>query len=170
MSHTVRVVVQLQNKEALAASVRALEGTVLGDGSHRLYAGAENGFGFTLLDWRFPLVLKEDGTLAFDDFHGSWGNVADISRLRERYALEAARQAASAQGWFSEMVQDGLLIHHPDGGSLKVLRDGTVDAIGFVGQSCAGATEAIEMALGKRQDATVKDEFFAERARVNVGG
>lgn len=166
MSHTVKVRVALRDKNALGITITKMHGSVLGEGTHQLYQGGEQGWGFTLPGWRYPLVLKENGVLAYDDFHGHWGNVADLDKLRERYALEAARQAAEAQGWITEEVNGALVIYHPDGGTLTVRVDGTVDASGFVGTACTTATEAIEAALGPRQEQQLKDGYFAERAHV----
>lgn len=120
MSHTVKVKVQLRNKTALGISVVELQGTVLGDGTHNLYQGQEIGYGFTLPRWSFPLVLKESGELAYDDYHGIWGNPADIDVLTQRYSIQVAKAAADAQGWMTERVGGSLLIFHPDGGTLTI--------------------------------------------------
>lgn len=42
----------------------------------------------------------------------------------------------------------------PDEGEVKI------EAVGFVGSSCAKATEAIEKALGKVKSSARKPEFF----------
>ena len=65
MSHTVKVRVELRDRDSLARAVVALGGEVLGQGTHRLFAGPEEGFGFKLKDWHYPLVLKENGELAY---------------------------------------------------------------------------------------------------------
>lgn len=166
MSHTIKVKVVLKDKKVLGISIIELQGTVLGDGTHRLYQGEEIGFGFTLPEWNFPPVLKESGELTFDDYHGSWGDRNDITRLTERYAIQAAKSAADAQGWMNEPIDGGLLIYHPDGGTLTVKRDGTVDASNFIGTGCTGASAAIEAAMGVRQEEHLKDAYFAERAHV----
>ncbi len=48
MSHTVKVKIELKNRQALEQGVLDLGGAALGEGVHRLYAGLEEGFGFTL--------------------------------------------------------------------------------------------------------------------------
>ncbi len=164
MSHTVSVTVQIKDKGPLGAAVLAMGGTVLGDGAHKLYARAkENGFGFTLPGWSYPLVLRQDGTLAFDDYHGSWGNPEDIKKLTARYAIEAARQAADAQGWNAEDQHDGSLkIEHPTGAYMTVQPDGTVEAFGFIGSAC-DVTSVIEEAMGKPGDRQFKPERWEEQ-------
>ncbi len=168
MSHTVKLKIELRNKTALGQSVVELKGIVLDEGTHRLYQGNENGFGFTLPAWIYPLVLKTSGELLFDDFGGHWGCRADIDTLKERYTLHVAKAAADAQGWMSERTGTGLVIFHPDGGTLSIGTGGVIDAENFVGSSCATATEALEAALGTRKEQSLKNDFFAERARIDL--
>ncbi len=144
------------------AAVR-LGGRALGEGAHRLYSTTEHGYAVQLPGWRYPLVLRADGTLAMDHYGGQWGNPADLDRLTRAYAIEAAREAAAAQGWMQEERADGsLLIYHPSGGTLTVLPDGTVDAAGFLGAGCHDAAAAIEAALGRPLERTYKrlNPFF----------
>lgn len=159
-SHTVTVEVQVKDKGPLGAAVEAMGGTVLGDGTHKLYSNnCESGFGFTLPCWRYPLILRDDGTLAFDDYHGHWGNPEDLKKLTARYAIEAARQAADVQGWNAEDQHDGSLkIEHPSGAYMTVQPDGTVEAFGFIGSAC-DVTSVIEEAMGKPTDRAFKPEY-----------
>lgn len=166
MSHTIKIQVQLRDKNALGQGVLDLQGVILGEGRHSLYQGSEQGFGFTLPRWTYPLVLKECGQLAFDDYSGHWGNRGDVERLIERYSIHAAKAAAEAQGWLTELGDDQLVIYHPDGGTLAVKANGTLDAVNFVGAGCASASEVIESALGTRQEQQLKSEYFAERTHV----
>jgi hypothetical protein len=167
MSHTVNVKIEFRDRAALAAAVAALGGKVLGEGSYKLFSSTEGGLGIQLPGWKYPLIVKASGELAFDDYKGSWGNRADIEKLRAEYALEAARQAAEAQGWYCERQDDRLLIYHPEG-LITVSADGVVDASGFQGKSCTKATEPIELALGARRQQIIKKEYLHENANVQV--
>lgn len=164
-SHTVTVEVQFKHPEALAAAVQSMGGTWLGPGTHKLYSrNQEAGHGFTMPNWTYPLVLREDNTLAFDDYHGSWGNVEDIKKLTGRYAIESARQAADQQGWTSQDQADGsLIITHPSGATMTVQEDGTVDSVGFIGAACDIAS-VIENAMGTPGDRANKPEYWESQA------
>lgn len=166
MSHTVRVQIALRNRSALATAVSALGGQVLGDGEHRLYSSREVGFAVKLPGWRYPIVVREDSTLAYDDYHGAWGNPRDLERLKGRYAIEAARAEADRLGWYCEEQGEFLIIYHPDGGTLTVGMGGEVDASGFLGAACDAASSPLEAAMGRRLEATTKPERWQERARV----
>lgn len=168
MSHTVSVKIRMKAGPALGNAVTTRGGAVLGEGTHQLYASKEIGWGFSLPGWKFPLVLQGDGTLAYDDYGGAWGDVQDITRLQGRYALEQAREAASQQGWISEMEGESLRIYHPDGGILLVSADGTVDAHEFSGSGCAVAAGTIADAIGSSALAVAKPAYYEEIAKVEV--
>jgi hypothetical protein len=165
-SHTTRVMIEFRDDRALKAAVEALGGQWLGFGEHKLYSSTEGGNGFRLPGWTYPLVSKWNGALAYDDFHGSWGKVADLERLKGAYAIEAARLAAQDLGWYTEVRGEDLVIHHPDGGTLTVTPAGTVDAACFLGRDCLAAAAPIEAALGRKADQTLKPEYFQERAKI----
>ena len=63
MSHTTKMKVKFKDKAILAKAIEAIGGKVLGEGIHRLYGGKEQGFGFNLPGWTYPLILKDE-TLA----------------------------------------------------------------------------------------------------------
>jgi hypothetical protein len=167
VSHTVKLEVKLRDRDALAAAVAAMGGTVLGEGVHRMFSGNphETGFGFRLPGWSYPLILRADNTLAFDDYHGHWGDVKDLDKLNGHYAIEAGRLAAEAHCWMTERQGDSLLIYHPSGATMTVHMDGTVESAGFVGTGCDVAS-AIENAIGNTIDRTNSQEYFAEQVHI----
>jgi hypothetical protein len=173
MSHTVTAKVSYAYPKGegspLAKTVVKAGGTVLGEGTHSLYQNKEKGFGFTLPGWRYPIVLKENGELKFDDYRGSWGDTRDLDRLKSIYGVEAARQQAEELGW---MVQDqaggGIQIFHPSGGMISVTAEGTIDANNFVGTSCAEATKDIVAAMGGASLDVKKPEWEQESANVRT--
>lgn len=182
MSHTAKIKVEFLNQEAFRAAAAACGYTWIGEGRHQFYRhnrtdGWADGLGFSIPGWSYPAVLTAEGTLAFDDssrqHYGRTaidGKIPEFDRLTARYAIEAARLAAQAQGWTCMDQQDGsLLILHPDGGSLTVTSAGEVDANGFVGGGCAAATAAIGEALGKTLETVAKPEYYVEFAHISEG-
>ena len=163
MSHTVTVKVEYRNMNALRAAVEAMGGQWIGEGVHRLFQGPEQGVAFKLKGWRYPCVLRKDGTLAYDDYNGAWGDPEDLKKLQKRYAFEAAKQAAMEQGWQFEEAEDHLTIFHPDGGEIRVLGDGTVDTSCFIGMDCEAASAPIEAALGRRLEQVHKPEYYQQK-------
>ena len=166
-SHTTSVYIEFRSKDALQAAVEKLGGSVLGEGTYSLFSSRHTGFAFKLPGWTYPIIAGKDGALHYDSYNGQWGNESDVRLLTGQYAIEAARQAALAQGWVAQDNSDGLLIYHPTGGTIQVKADGTVESSGFVGQGCDAAT-VIEQALGGESVRTNKAEYFAERAVIRT--
>lgn len=167
-SHTTRVKVEYKSPDDFGRAALAMGGTVLGQGTYQFYdRSRETGFGINLLNWKYPIVLREDGSIAMDNYQGAWGDPEDLKRLQQHYTIEVARSAATAQGWSSDMNAQGeLVIFHPDGGTLTVSKTGTVDAANFVGASCVAAGAIIENAMGRTISTQNKPELLMERARV----
>jgi hypothetical protein len=170
MSHTTKVKVEFLNMKALEAAVLAMGGKWLGlDQDVSLFSTREHGAAFKLAEWKYPCVLTNDG-LKLDTYGGVWGDIRDIDTLKAEYALQVAEQTASLQGWYSERVNDEVLIHHPDGGVIRVTAEGAIDASQFTGASCVSATALIEGALGLESQTTLKAEFYNQSAVVKVKG
>lgn len=177
-SHTVRVAVAFSNVDALRAAVVELGGQFIGSGAHELFErNAEHkratvaGVAFRLPGWNYPLVATDGGQLAFDDYGGHWGNVADVDRLRAAYSANAAKLAADALGWLSERNADGsLVVFHPNGGTLTIDATGGVDANGFNGVGCHDAAGMLAAAIGRPVEFSAKTEFYAAEQRLTVDG
>jgi hypothetical protein len=146
-SHTTTIKSEFKDYDILAGAVKGMGGSILGMGTHSLFSGqTATGFGFRLPNWQFPLVATADGSLAFDDYHGNWGNVADLERLKVEYVISTAEQAAMSQGWMTERVGEALTIHHPSGGSLTVTANGA-EANGFMGVGCHEALMSLNLPM-----------------------
>ena len=148
MSHTCTVKAEYTDMDAIHRAVEELGGQLLPDGAYRLYETTETGIGITLPGWRYPLVVRADGTLVYDDYHGAWGNVADLERLKTEYMISLAEINAGALGWQTTRDEIGLTIHHPSGGIILVTGE-TVDAAGFTGGVCATAINALQLPLDR---------------------
>jgi len=176
-SHTMKVDVEFRDRDAFGRAAERMGGEAIGPGRHELFErddesgeiAAHDGYGIRLPDWSFPLILSDDGQLLFDDYEGAWGNVADIETLKSHYAVEVARSAAEAQGWYCEDAADGsVVVYHPQGGTLTVTADGTVDANGFTGTGCHNPTDLISQAMGTVTDVTAKPAYYAAQAEIRV--
>lgn len=160
-SHTTRVSVEFRHADILADAVRALGGSMIGPGAHKLFdRSIIEGVAFNLPRWRFPLIATESGQLAYDDFGGSWGDKRDVDRLQVEYSLRCAESAAQSLGWVSERCAEGLRIYHPNGGHLIVGADASVEAFGFHGVGCHDATAEIARAMGREVYSVAKSEFY----------
>lgn len=182
MSHTAKIKVEYRDADAFRAACEACGYTWIGEGRHGFYRynptdGFADGLGFKIPGWSYPAVLTADGTLAFDDssrmHYGRTadkdGKIPEFDALARRYALEAARNAATAQGWYSEMQGDQLVIYHPDNGTLTVTADGKVDANSFTGPTCADAVSLIGNAMGTPVETVAKPAYYQQFAQIAQG-
>lgn len=128
-------------------------------GDHRAYeigiARNPVAAGFTLL---FDFWAGGHGLMKkVHDTNGAEGN-ADL--LVGRYVLNVARNAAFAQGW--NVIDHGnmITVEHPNGGTLDVRADGSVEANGFTGRACHDASQVLVQRLGTESDFQPKPEYF----------
>ena len=111
MSHVTRVKTQLKNLEILEKACRALK-IPFRCGAHRirLYSGTAVAVAsFELPEWRYPVAVEADGSLAYDNYNGGWGEVMHLNRLKQEYVFQAASEFAVRQGGTvsREHVADG---------------------------------------------------------------
>ncbi len=171
MSETMTVAVKLRPGEALTRALARCKATELGQGEHKLYASTEPGYGFQLKDWRYPCVIREKGTLAYDDYKGRWGDKEQLHELQQEYALQAAEVQAEALGLYCERHGDShVTVHFGEGRTVTVDWKGDIEAEGFGGIGCDVACEQFAEALGQTLTIAHKVEYYQERARVSERG
>lgn len=98
MSHTMNIAIELHDKDALLSACQRL-GLTVAEGRHNLYQTTEEGLGIYLPGWKYPAVVKSDGTVAIDNYNGAWGNINELNRLRAYYGIEKAKAEARKRGY-----------------------------------------------------------------------
>jgi hypothetical protein len=91
---------ELRDMDALKKACERMGGQFLGHGGHQLYGNIVSGTGLRLPGWVYPVVVCDNGkSLSYDDYRGSWGNVADINKLKAFYGVEKAKTEALKKGY-----------------------------------------------------------------------
>ena len=98
MSHTMNIDVEIHDRTALFAACQRLNLRVE-EGIHRLRSSREAGLAVYLRGWLYPVIFREDGSLAYDNYHGRWGSMEELNRLRAHYGLEKAKAEARLKGY-----------------------------------------------------------------------
>lgn len=98
MSHNIKVNAELKDRDALIAACQREE-IRMEEGTHQLFSGSEKGLGVWLPGWRYPAVVKEDGSVVFDNYNGRWGDMEQMNRLKAIYGVEFAKCKARMQGY-----------------------------------------------------------------------
>ncbi|MEM4721740.1 MAG: hypothetical protein QXT73_06760 [Candidatus Methanomethylicaceae archaeon] len=98
MSHTMNISIELHDRAALEAACQRL-GLKMEGGKFKLYQTSEEGIGIYLPGWRYPVVVKADGNIAYDNYGGSWGKIEELNKLRAYYGLEKTKIEARKKGY-----------------------------------------------------------------------
>lgn len=98
MSHTMNIEIELHDRAALEAACQRL-GLTIQEGRHKLYSSTEEGLGIYLPEWKYPIVIKNDGSIAYDNYNGNWGAIEELNKLRAYYGLEKAKIEARRRGY-----------------------------------------------------------------------
>jgi hypothetical protein len=110
MSHTATIELAIKSMPALRSACIETATPFEELTSVRLYDGAlvEDCFSFTPKNWKYPVAAKE-GKLYFDNYEGAWGNIDELNRIRQRYAVNVQKEAARARGYRvrEERLSDG---------------------------------------------------------------
>jgi hypothetical protein len=97
MSHTVEIQIKMRNLDAIKRAVEKLGGSVMGEGTHKLYGGnTAKGYGINLPGWRYPVVVK-DGKAAMDKY-GNSSDALPIESLEQHYGVEVSKIEMERQG------------------------------------------------------------------------
>ncbi len=106
MSHTTNLQVRVCDLEVLEVVCERL-GLQTKEGKHRLYASTEEGVAIQLPGWKYPVIVKSNGNVAYDNYNGSWGNIQELNKLLAYYGLEKAKKEARKKGLsFYERIND----------------------------------------------------------------
>lgn len=99
MSHTMNIEIEMRDIDALAAACERIGIEMLPYGEHKLFSSSrETGIGIMLSGWSYPVVVKDNGMVAFDNFKGRWGDEAKLNELKAYYGLEKAKIEARRAG------------------------------------------------------------------------
>ena len=113
MSHTVKLQVEIKDRSALLAACERLGYRVGEEGMHAFYYKNEpqQGLAIYLPGWSYPVVIKGDGTIAYDNYNGSWGDIGHLNKLRQIYAAEVTQREFAMQGLsvYEQTNQDGSM-------------------------------------------------------------
>jgi hypothetical protein len=99
VSHIVQIQTQIKDAAAVDAACRRLGLARPTQGTTKLFSGAVQGLAIQLPEWQYPVVAElTTGRLQFDNFQGRWGDLRQLDRFLQAYAVERARAEARRHG------------------------------------------------------------------------
>ncbi len=98
MSHTSEIDLQLKDKKTLIKVLNKLN-ISYSEGVHKLFSTTEKGLGINLPGWKYPAVIKDDGSVAFDNYNGKWGKIEELNKVKAHYTAEIAKKEMKKKGY-----------------------------------------------------------------------
>lgn len=95
MSHTVKVKLNLKDRELIKAVAKKL-GIEFMEAAQR---GDISGCGIKLPKWQYPVVISATGECAYDNYNGNWGNIEELNKFQAHYGAEKTRIEAARMGY-----------------------------------------------------------------------
>lgn len=106
MSHTATVQVEIKDPKALEDACKKLGVEFHRDEEVQFYDRSRHrGMTARLPGWKYPVVFK-DGQVFHDSYEGSWGEMSELNKLKQRYSATVAAKKARQQGF---RVQERVL-------------------------------------------------------------
>jgi hypothetical protein len=111
MSHTTKLPqTGMTNLEALAAACAAMGMLPPTHERVRLFDGSEHeGTAIRLPGWGYPVCVKADGELVFDNYNGRWGSMETLNEFRQQYTLALTATAMYGHAYTTEALPNGDL-------------------------------------------------------------
>jgi hypothetical protein len=110
MSHIVTIQTQLRDPVAISAACQRLGLAAPVHGTAQLYAGqTAEGLLVQLPGWKYPIAIDIQGHVQHDNFQGHWGDIAELHKFQQAYAVEMVRLQARKKGYVvtEQQLQDG---------------------------------------------------------------
>jgi len=98
MSHTMNIQIELNDCDALITACERLNIKVE-KGKHQLHQTTEEGLAVYLPNWKYPAIVKSNGSVAYDNYNGAWGDMKELSKLQAYYGVEKAKTEARKKGY-----------------------------------------------------------------------
>ena len=110
MSHIVSVKTEVRDRQAVEAACKRLIWPAPVVGSHRVFTRTVEGLGVQAPRWQFPIVCDlATGELSYDNYGGRWGDLVELDRFKQSYAVEKCKIEARKQGRYvsEQLLADG---------------------------------------------------------------
>jgi hypothetical protein len=100
MSHIVSIKTKVHDPVAIAAACKRLNLPAPTQGTAQLFSGEATGLILQLPGWQYPAVIDTaNGSIAFDNYEGHWGDQAHLDKFLQMYAVEKAKVEAHRKGY-----------------------------------------------------------------------
>ena len=111
MSHITRRKSAIKNADTLKKACDRVAGAKYIGHVKKARGAPQGGHQFKLKGWEYPVTVDATGECIFDNYGGQWGNKAELDKITQGYAVEAANTLAIADGleFVEEALSDGSI-------------------------------------------------------------
>lgn len=100
MSHCTTIDVKFKDINILKKVCKKLNLEFEENSYQRFYDGKiEYGTKIKLPNWNYPIIVKSDGNVIYDNYEGNWGDEKEINKLKQHYAVEKTKSIAIKNGY-----------------------------------------------------------------------
>lgn len=99
MSQILRIKAKMKDLAVVKKVAKAKGLKITKKGEQGFYSGTISGVGIHLPNWRYPLVVGENGEVSYDNYGGRWGNVKELNSFVRDYTAEKIKTEARKKGY-----------------------------------------------------------------------
>lgn len=111
MSHITRRKSAIKSVDILKKACKRVGAEYIGRVSQARGA-KQGGHQFKLKGWNYPVTVDVNtGECTFDNYGGRWGRESELDKVKQGYAVEAAKAQATAEGheFEEQLLSDGSI-------------------------------------------------------------
>lgn len=108
MSHCTTIDVKFKDINILKKVCKKLNLSIEEKSYQKFYDGkVEHGTKIKLPNWQYPIIVKPNGEIIFDNYNGHWGDESELNLLKQHYAVEKTKLIAIKNGYTFQEKQVG---------------------------------------------------------------
>ena len=90
MSHCTTIDVKMKDINILRKVCKKLNLEMKENSKFRFYDGrTEHGTKINLPNWNYPIIIKNNGEVIFDNFEGTWGDIKELKIIKNKLVKTA---------------------------------------------------------------------------------
>jgi hypothetical protein len=100
MSHIATIATEIRDQAGIVAACRRLNHEAPTIGSAVVGGVRKTGTIVKFRPWIYPVVIDlNTGAIAYDNYGGAWGDVRELDRFKQAYAVEKTKLEAKKAGY-----------------------------------------------------------------------
>ena len=107
MSHMSTMKLKVTDMSALMKACSSLGLTIKENERVNFYSDNATGTSIQLPGWDYPIVIKPDGSIKYDNYNERWGDIDKLNELVQQYNYEVVVDQLALEDYVFDEVQEG---------------------------------------------------------------